>query len=148
MCVLSCFSHVWLCVTLWTIACQAPLSMTFSRQEYWSVLPCLLQGIFPTQGLNPHLSHWQGDYLPLVPPGSPQIDHHNKYINNEKFELLWELPKMWHKMNKCCWKNGANRFSWCRVAMNFQLVENTISVKCNKAKCNKMRYVCVVVVAV
>ena len=32
--------------------------------------------------------------------------------------------------------------------MNFQLVENTISVKCNKAKCNKMRYVCVVVVAV
>ena len=38
-CVLSHFSHVWLCVTLWTVACQAPLSMEFSRQEYWSGLP-------------------------------------------------------------------------------------------------------------
>ena len=38
--VLSCFSHDWLFVTLWTVACQAPLSMGFSRQEYWSGLPC------------------------------------------------------------------------------------------------------------
>ena len=37
--VLSCFSHVLLFATLWTIACQAPLSMGFSRQEYWSGLP-------------------------------------------------------------------------------------------------------------
>ena len=34
------FSHVQLCVTLWTVACQAPLSMGFSRHEYWSGLPC------------------------------------------------------------------------------------------------------------
>ena len=33
------FSHVQLFVTLWTVAHQAPLSMEFSRQEYWSVLP-------------------------------------------------------------------------------------------------------------
>ena len=33
MCMLSCFSHVWLFVTLWTVACQAPLSMGFSRWE-------------------------------------------------------------------------------------------------------------------
>ena len=39
-CVLSCFSCVWLFVTLWTIAHRAPLSMGFSRQEYWSGLPC------------------------------------------------------------------------------------------------------------
>ena len=37
---LSHFSHVRLFATLWTIACQAPLSMGFSRQEYWSELPC------------------------------------------------------------------------------------------------------------
>ena len=36
---LSCLSHVWLFVTLWTTACQAPLSMGFSRQEDWSGLP-------------------------------------------------------------------------------------------------------------
>ena len=35
------FSHVRLFVTLWTVACQAPLSMGFSRQDYWSGLPCL-----------------------------------------------------------------------------------------------------------
>ena len=37
--ILSHFSRVWLCATLWTVACQAPLSMGFSRQEYWSELP-------------------------------------------------------------------------------------------------------------
>ena len=39
-CVLSCFSCVRPLVTSWTIACQAPLSMGFSRQGYWSGLPC------------------------------------------------------------------------------------------------------------
>ena len=51
-CVLSFFSHVRLCATLWTAACQASLSMGFSRQEYWSGLPSPLQEIFLTQGLN------------------------------------------------------------------------------------------------
>ena len=50
-------SPVQLFVTPWTLACQAPLSMGFSRQEYWSGLPFLLQGIFLTQGLNPGLLH-------------------------------------------------------------------------------------------
>ena len=40
VCVLSHFSHVQLLVTLWTLAHQVPLSMGFSRQEYWSGLPC------------------------------------------------------------------------------------------------------------
>ena len=39
-CVLSCFGHVLLFATLWTVARQAPLSMGFSRQEYWGGLPC------------------------------------------------------------------------------------------------------------
>ena len=40
--VLSCFSRVQLFATQWTVAHQAPLSMGFSRQEYWSGLPCPL----------------------------------------------------------------------------------------------------------
>ena len=40
---LSCFSHVWLCANLWAAGCQAPQSMGFSMQEYWSGLPCYLQ---------------------------------------------------------------------------------------------------------
>ena len=39
-------------VTLWAVACQAPLSMGFSRQEFWSGLPCPPPAIFLTQGLN------------------------------------------------------------------------------------------------
>ena len=43
------------CVIPWTVALQAPLSMEFSRQEYWSGLPFPSPGYFPTQGLNPAL---------------------------------------------------------------------------------------------
>ena len=46
-CVLSRFSHVQLCATLWTEACQAPLSIGFSRQEYWRGLSCLPPGDLP-----------------------------------------------------------------------------------------------------
>ena len=47
-CVLS---HVHLSATLWTAACQAPLSMGFSRQEYWSGLPCPHPGDLPDPGI-------------------------------------------------------------------------------------------------
>ena len=69
-CMLSHFSHIRLCVKQQTVACQAPLSMEFSRPEYWSC-HALLQGIFMTQGLNPHdlcLLYWHISTL-LVPPG-------------------------------------------------------------------------------
>ena len=50
---LSCFSRVWLLVTLGTVACQAPLSMGVSRQEHWSGLPCPPPGDFPNPGIEP-----------------------------------------------------------------------------------------------
>ena len=43
-CVLSCFNHVRLYATQWIVACQASLSMGFSRQKYWSGLPFLSAG--------------------------------------------------------------------------------------------------------
>ena len=49
--VLSCFSHVQLFVTLWTVAHQVPLSMGFSRQEYWSGLPFPSLGDLPDPGI-------------------------------------------------------------------------------------------------
>ena len=48
---LSRFSCVWVFATLWTIACQAPLSMGFSRQEYWSGLPFSPPGDLPDPGI-------------------------------------------------------------------------------------------------
>ena len=53
MCVLSRFSGVQLFVTPWTIAHQIPLSMGFSRQEYWSGLPCPPPGVLPDPGIKP-----------------------------------------------------------------------------------------------
>ena len=51
--VLSHFSHVQLSVTPWTVARQAPLSMAFSRQESWSVLPLPTPGDLPDPGIKP-----------------------------------------------------------------------------------------------
>ena len=51
MCVLRRFIHVRLFDTLWTVAHQAPMSMKFSRQEYWSGLPCPPPGDLPESGI-------------------------------------------------------------------------------------------------
>ena len=50
-CVLSYFSGVWLFAILWTVACRAPLSMGFSRQDYWSGLPFPPLGDLPDPGI-------------------------------------------------------------------------------------------------
>ena len=49
----NCFGYVQLFATPWTVARQAPLSMGFSRQEYWSGLPCPLLGNFSNPGVKP-----------------------------------------------------------------------------------------------
>ena len=64
-------SHVRLFATPWTIVRQAPLSMGFSRQEYWSVLPFPSPGGLPNPGWNRcllHLLPWQADSLPRCHP--------------------------------------------------------------------------------
>ena len=74
---LSRFSHVRLCATLWSVACQAPLSMEFSRQEYWSGLPRPSPGnhLDPEREPAPFmpLCHWQAGALPLMAPASPSF---------------------------------------------------------------------------
>ena len=60
--------------TLWTVSSQAPLSMGFSRQEYWSGLPYPTLRDLPYPGIELHLLcllHWQAGSLLLVPPGKP-----------------------------------------------------------------------------
>ena len=53
LCVVNCFSRVQLFVTLCTVAFQAPLSMGFSKQEYWSQLPFPPPGDLPNPGIEP-----------------------------------------------------------------------------------------------
>ena len=61
--VLSCFSHVQLFTTLWTVAHQAPLSMGFPKQEYWSGLPFPSPGDLPDPGIEPRFPALQADSL-------------------------------------------------------------------------------------
>ena len=74
-CLLSPFSCVWLFVTPWNVAHQAPLSKGLSRQARCSGLPWPPPGDLLTQGSNLgllHLLHWPVGSLPLIPPGKPQ----------------------------------------------------------------------------
>ena len=62
VCVLSCFTCVWLSATLWTAAHQTSLSVVLSKWESWSGSPRSLLGVFPTQALNqPRLFFCTGD---------------------------------------------------------------------------------------
>ena len=65
VCVLSCLSHAWLFVTLWTVALQDPLSMEFPRQEYWSGFSCPPPGDLPEPGIKPPSPALQADSLLL-----------------------------------------------------------------------------------
>ena len=82
-----------LCTTL--CAHRAPLSKGFPRQEYWSGLHFLLQGILQTQGSNPHplcLLHWQVDSLPLHHLGSPVVFHQFSSVLSPSHVWLFVTP--------------------------------------------------------
>ena len=65
-------SHIRLFATLWTKAHQAPPSLGFSRQEYWSELPFPSPGELPDSGIEPMPPALQVDALTSEPPGKPK----------------------------------------------------------------------------
>ena len=65
------FSLVRLFATPWTVACQAPTSMGFSRPEYWSGLSFPSPGDLPDPGIEPGSPALQADSLPSEPPENP-----------------------------------------------------------------------------
>ena len=85
-------------------ACQSPLSLGFSRREYWSGLPhpppwdLPDQGIFLTQGLNPRSLHWQAGSLPLGPPGEPVVNPTAVKVNPSASpcEFPGERAQIWY----------------------------------------------------
>ena len=68
-------SRVRLFATPWTVAYQAPRSLEFSRQEYWSGLPFPSSGDLPNSGTEPGSPALQADALPSEPPGKPKTKH-------------------------------------------------------------------------
>ena len=87
-------SRVWLCVTPWAVAYQAPLSMGFSRQEYWSGLP----GIVPTQVSNLGLPHCRQTLYHLSDQGSQSkrmlFSFNNESINNVKHHIICGISEL------------------------------------------------------
>ena len=81
--------------TPWIVAHQAPLSMGFSRQEYWSGLPCPPPEDLPDSGIEPCLLcllHWQAGSLLLVPPGkSKALRPHIKV----RYKITNEICRKW-----------------------------------------------------
>ena len=76
MCVYVCvcvFSHVQLFVTSWTVACQAPLSMGFFRQEYWNRLLFPSPGEYSQPRDRTQVSCIAGRFSTTVPPGKPYV---------------------------------------------------------------------------
>ena len=92
--ILSHFSHVQLFETLWTIACQAPLFMGFSRQEYWTEFPCSPPRdlpdprIEPASPVSPAL---QADSLPNELPGKPISSVQFSRCRVRLFATLWTV---------------------------------------------------------
>ena len=76
-------SRVRLFATPWTVAYQAPPSMEFSRQEYWSGVPFPSPGDVPHPGIEPGSPALQADALTSEPPGKPHIQHVFVYFKQE-----------------------------------------------------------------
>ena len=88
-------SRVPLCATPWTVAYQAPLSMKFSRQEYWSGLPFPSPGDLPNPGIKPGSPALQADTLPSKPPGKPLYCIKNSHIMSIEH---WQSESAWRSL--------------------------------------------------
>ena len=66
------FSHVQPFMISWTVACQTPLSMEFSRKEYWDGVPCPPPGDIPNPGIKPRSPALQANSLLSESPGKPK----------------------------------------------------------------------------
>ena len=75
------FSRVPLFAIPWTVTYQAPLSMEFSRQEYWSGLPLPSPGGLPDPGIELRSPALQADTVPSEPPGKPLVGSHRGLLH-------------------------------------------------------------------
>ena len=87
---------------------QAPLSMEFSRQEYWNGLPFPSPGDLSNIGSNPHLLsllHWPSGYLSLAPPGKPSHSLRSlklKYSSELYVGMACSLSCCYYSVTKSC----------------------------------------------
>ena len=87
-------SRIRLFAIAWTVAYQAPLSMGFPRQEYWSGLPFPSPGDLPNPGIEPRSPALQADALTSEPPGKPVgVYSYSKNISIPSLSVLFNIFK-------------------------------------------------------
>ena len=84
-------SHVWLFATPWTVAHQAPLSMRFSRQEYWCGLPFPPPEDLPDPGFEPESPALTGKCFFTEPPGKPLLTGTPSNLKHSPFSFLMSV---------------------------------------------------------
>ena len=120
-CVLNHFSHFWLFATLWTVAFQAPLSIGFSRQEYWSGLPCPPPGDLPNPGfelmclMSPASA---GGFLLSITWEALEISWHEDNVVHIPLHSSWQwgtwnlVPALLHKDYYSFWPRKSSPSLW------------------------------------
>ena len=110
------------CLTLCDpIACQAPLSVGFSRQEHWSGFPCPPPGDLPNPGIKLRSPALQAESLPSEPPGKPNIQATSRYISKRLAYL--SLPKD-------LYETGSRSFIYNELKL--EIIQITIQSRLNK----------------
>ena len=112
VCMLSHFNHVRVCVPLCTTACQAPLSLGLSRQEYWGGSPCPPPGDLPDPGIEPASPALQ--VSPLSHKGGPSVSTlpwNSSRALVAKEMLLFQNKGQLHASAKDPWKMVSISFS-------------------------------------
>ena len=125
-CILSLFSHVQLFVILWTVACQASLSMGLSRQECWNALLCHHTGDLPNPEINPvslMYSVLAGGFFITRAPGKPI--YNSVQFNHSVLSDSWQPQGLQHTRlpcpsptpgtcsNSCPWVMPSNHLILC-----------------------------------
>ena len=108
------------CPTLvipWTVTCQSPLSMGFSRQEYWSGLSFSPPGDFPNPRIEPRSPTLQVDSLPTEPPGKPPgwiifhcIDTPYAVCWSVELIVVWVVSFFFDYYGYCCNEHSCTVF--------------------------------------
>ena len=102
-------SRVRLFSTPWTVAHQAPLSMGFSRQKYWSGLPCFSPGDLADPGIEPGSPALQADCLPTELPRKPILFFFGAaYSLSKKCLMITSSLQKEDVYEVCCYSHNAS----------------------------------------
>ena len=141
-------SHIWLCATPWTVGRQAPLSMKFSWQEYWSRLPRPPSGDLPDPGIKAHLSciscigRWASQ-VALVVKNLPA----NAGERRDTGSITGSGRSLWgvhgNPLQYSCLENHMDKGAWQTTVQGSQRVRNDWSNLAQRYKRTKAYWIAV-----